>query len=485
VNLTDPIRRVAHQRPHDPAAVDGEHVTTYRQLWSAISGVAVALERRGLRPGDRVMLWLADGAPFLAAHLGVMAGGLLSIPIKAENGPAELAAIAADSRPALLISERDRVARLPEGLPPDLPWLPADEILPGLDAAGTARPAGADDVTPAEVDDDTAASVIYSYVFGEGRSYGAVLTHGNHLFTGYAACAFFGVDTGDRVLVPLPMLHVFSMGRAILPALYQGGTVFSADPLRPRSILETISRHRIQHIPGVPQLFLQLARSHRPDRFDLSSIKNLTCGADFLPPDVHELIEQRLGVTVIQGYGMTETFPTTSSPPDERNRPGTLGIGFHRDVHFRILGGDGAELPCGEVGEIDVRCPSGMAGYLDAPEATARLKRDGWIRSGDLGWIDRDGYLHFDRMQKPIVNVAGNKVDPIEVGRILERLPGVGAARVFGATASAADGGLPEVALHAEVELEAGADLAERDVRAHCRAWLAPYKVPQKIELRR
>jgi acyl-CoA synthetase (AMP-forming)/AMP-acid ligase II len=508
VNLTEPIRRVARQRPHDPAVVDGERTTTYRDLWSAVSQVAAGLRRRGLAPGGpggRVMLWLGDGAGFLAAHFGVMAGGLLSIPVKAENGPAELAAIAADSRPALLIAERERVGRLPERLPPELPWLPADEILPG-----EAPPAAAD-MTPEDVPDDHPASVIYSYVFGEGRSYGAVLTHGNHHFTGHASCAFFGVEPGDHVLVPLPMLHVFSMGRAILPALYQAGTVFSGDPLRPRSILETITRHRIHHIPIVPQPLVQLARSFRPDRHDLSSIRNITCGADFLPAEVHRQLQAALGVTIIQGYGMTETFPTVSSPPDERNRPGTLGLAFHPAIRYRILDPDGRELGPDEPGEIDMSCPGGMAGYLDAPAATARLKRDGWIRSGDRGWIDRDGYLCFDRMIKPIVNLAGNKVDPIEVARVIERLPGVGAARVFGATvtpaaapaagaagaAAAAPGGvadpgaaatlaasaLPEIALHAAVELEAGAALTERDLRVHCRRWLAPYKVPQRVEL--
>jgi len=478
LNLNEPIRRVARDRPADPAVVDGDRTYSFRDLWSAVSRMAEALRARGLRPGDRVLLWMPNGAGFLAAHFGAMAAGLVSIPVKAENGPAELEFILGDSRPRLMIADRGLLARLPAGPPPDLECLVPDEVLPGV------PPLPPLDIPPEEVPDDHPASVIYSYVFGEGRPYGAVLTHANHYYIGVFCAPFFRVDPGDRILIVLPMLHVFPMGMGILPAFYQGGTIYCGDALRPRTLLETISRERITHIPAVPQVFDQLARSHRPDRYDLGSIKNLTSGADFLPEEIHRSIQETLGVTVIQGYGMTETFPSVCNPPDERNRPGTLGVGVHADIRYRILDREGRELPPGQVGEIEMQTPCGMAGYLDAPEASARMLHDGWVRSGDLGWVDEQGYLRFDRLIKPIINLAGNKVDPLEVSRIIERCPGVASAAVS-ALVAPVNGGLPSVALKADVELERGAQLEDRDIRAYCRAWLAPYKVPQKIELRR
>lgn len=474
MNLTEPIRRVARDRPSDPAVVDGDRVYTFRDLWSSIGHMARRLTARGLQPGDRVLIWLPNGAGFLAAHFGAMVAGLLSVPSKAENGPAELEFIQADSRPRLLITSRELLARLPGGPPPDLDCLIPDEVLPGVDPL---------DVTPEEVPGDHPASVIYSYVFGEGRAYGAVLTHANHYYNGVFNAPFFRVDPGDRIMIALPMLHVFPMGMGILPAFYQGGTIYCGDALRPRTLLETMSRERITHFPCVPQVFEQLTRGYRPDRYDLSAVKNLTSGADFLPEEIHRSFQETLGAPVIQGYGMTETFPTVCNPPDERNRPGTLGISVHERIRYRILDPAGRELPPGQVGEIEMQGPCNMFGYLDAPEATARMIHDGWMRSGDIGWVDDQGYLRFERLQKPIINLSGNKVDPLEVARVIERCPGVGAARVS-ALVTTADGSLPSVAIKAEIELEPGAQLEDRDIRAHCRTWLASYKVPQKLELR-
>jgi long-chain acyl-CoA synthetase len=474
VNLTEPLRRVARERPADPAIVDGARVHTYRDFWSAVGRTAELLRARGLRAGDRVLVWLPNGAPFLAAHLGAMAAGILSIPVKAENGPVELEAAVADGKPRLLIADRGLLDRLPAGPPPGLDLLAADDL--PLDGPPV-------DVPPEDVPDEHPGSVIYSYFFGEGRAWGAVLTHGNHLFAATHCARFHHIEAGDRVLIVLPMLHVFSMGMGILTSFYRGAAVHVGRSLRPRTILETLSAERITHLPGIPQIVEQLARFHDPARYDLGAVKHLTSGADYLPEPIHRRIQETLGVTLIQGYGLTECFPTVCNPPDEGNRPGTLGIGGDPRISYRVVDRDGRELAPGEVGEIEIRSPGVMAGYLDAPETTARVLRGGWLRSGDLGWVDERGYLHFHRLLKPIINVAGNKVDPVEVARVLERCAGVAAARVS-ALVTPDDGHLPGVALKAEVDLEPGAAVTEADVRAHCRRWMAPYKVPQKVELR-
>lgn len=474
MNLTEPIRRVARERPRDAALVDGERVYSFAELWSAISRMAEWFRRRGIEPSERVLLWIPNGFPFLAVHLGAMAAGILSIPIKAENGPVEFEFAAGDAKPRLLVAERALLARLPDGVPRSLDWIAVDELPidgPSFDAA------------PEPVPDEHPGSAIYSYVFGEGRPYAAVLTHGNHLFLGNECQPFFLIDPGDRILILLPMLHVFPMGMGVLPAFYCGATIHVGDATRPRAILETISRHGITHIPAVPQVFEQLARCHNPQKYDLRSIKHLTSGADFLPEEVHRRIESTLGVMVVQGYGMTETFPSICNPPAGVNRAGTLGIGFHSSIRFRITNGDGAEVPPGEIGEIEVSSRGSMAGYLDAPEATARLKRDGWMRSGDLGYAGADGYLRFARLQKPIVNISGNKIDPREVAATIERKEGVRSAKVSGVTTPSPTG-IPDVVLKAEVQVDPGASIVERDIRAHCRTWLAPYKVPQRVELR-
>lgn len=470
MNLTEPLRRTALRDPALPAVVDGDASLSYRDLWSAVSRTAERLREEGLRPGDRVLVWLPNGARFLAAHLGAAAAGVLSVPLKAENGPVELLAALADARPDLVIADRELVERLPEGLPARLPWWPAEDV----PLAGPPR-----DVEPLDVAPDHPASALYSYFFGEGRPYAAVLTHGNHLFAANHCAEFHDVQRGDRVLVVLPMLHVFAMGMAILTSLYRGATIHVGHSIKPRTLLDTLTRERITHLPAVPQLHHHLARFFDPERHRLGGVKHFVSGAAYLPGEVHGRIAGTLGVRLIQGYGLTECFPTVCNPPNGDNRPGTLGIGGNPEIHFRTVDPEGRPLGPGEEGEVVIRSPGVMSGYLDAPDATARVLRDGWLHSGDVGYVDEDGYLHFVRLQKPILNVSGNKVDPIEVAAVIERLPTVAAARIGPVTE--VDEGLATVSLRATVQPAPGAEIQARDVRAHCRRWLAPYKVPGEV----
>jgi len=470
LNLTEPLRRTALRHPELAAVVDGDATLSYRDLWSAVSRTADRLREQGLVPGDRVLLWLPNGARFLAAHLGAMAAGLLSVPLKADNGPTEILAAVDDARPQLVIADADLVARLPDGLPARLPYWPGGEV----PLSGRER-----DAEPTAVDADHPASALYSYYFGEGRPYAAVLTHGNHLFAAGHCATFHDVQLSDRLLVVLPMLHVFAMGMAILTSFYRGATVHVGHTVKPRTLLDTLTRERITHLPAVPQLHAQLARFFDPQRHRLEAVKHFVSGADFLPADVHRRIAGSLGVRLIQGYGLTECFPTVCNPPNGGNRPGTLGIGGNPRIHFRIVDAEGRPVPPGEEGEVVIRSPGVMSGYLDAPAATRRVLRDGWLHSGDVGRVDEDGYLHFVRLAKPILNVAGNKVDPVEVARVIARLPGVATARV--GPRSEIEEGLTTVSVRAEVEVEPGAEVEARDVRAHCRRWLASYKVPREV----
>jgi acyl-CoA synthetase (AMP-forming)/AMP-acid ligase II len=415
-------------------------------------------------------VWLPNGARFLAAHLGATAAGVLSVPLKADSGPVEVLAALADAWPDLVIAERELVARLPDGLPAEVPWWPAEEIA----LAGAAC-----DVAPLDVAPDHPASALYSYFFGEGRPYAAVLTHGNHLFAAGHCADFHDVQRGDRLLVVLPMLHVFAMGMAILTSLYRGATVYVGRSIKPRSLLDTLTRERITHLPAVPQLHQQLARFFDPGRHRLDAVKHFVSGAEYLPAEVHHRIAHTLGVRLIQGYGLTECFPTVCNPPNGDNRPGTLGIGGNPRIHFRTVSPDGRPLGPGEEGEVVIRSPGVMSGYLDAPAATARVLRDGWLHSGDVGYVDGDGYLHFVGLIKPILNLAGNKVDPVEVAEVISRLPGVAAARIDPLVEE--DEGLTTVSLRATVEPVPGAQVEARDVRAHCRRWLSSYKVPREV----
>jgi acyl-CoA synthetase (AMP-forming)/AMP-acid ligase II len=472
VNFLGPVRQVSRRQPDRPALVEGDRTWTYSELWSAIARAAAAFREQGLEPGDRVALWLPNGAEFLVAHLGLLAAGLVSVPLKSECGPVELEAALAHSRPERLLAHSTLLDKLESGLPAGLvTWTQQDLPTEGPTA----------DAEPHRVPNDHPASVNYSYYFGEGGSHGAVLNHGNYAAAAIGYAKFHGMHSGDRTLVMLPMPHVFTLGGAILSSLYRGACLHVGSSLRPRKVLEYIAGERITQLPCIPQLFEALAAFHDPDRFDLGSLRHLVSGGDFLPADVHARLESRLGVTIVQGYGLTECFPVTCNPPGARNRPGSLGLEGHRRVRYRITDADGLPLPVGETGEIEIASPTVMTGYLDAPEATRRVLRQGWLRTGDRGHVDGDGYLHFDGLLKPILNVRGNNVDPLEVARVLGELEQVAEVRVEGEAEE--KGALPSTQLVAHVTPEPGAELGVAQVRAHCRRRLAAYKVPARVVL--
>ena len=269
----------------------------------------------------------------------------------------------------------------------------------------------------------------------------------------------------------------------MLSTLYRGGTLVIGRAVLPRSVLALMVSERITQLPAVPQLLAALARSYDPAKHDLSSIRQLISGADFLPEKPHREIQQRLGVTIVQGYGLTECFPLICNPAGDRNRPGTLGISADSRLRYRVVNAAAEPLGREQPGEIEIHCPTTMAGYLNAPAATARVLRDdGWLRTGDRGWIDGEGYLRFEGLIKPILNLNGNKLDRRELEAVIQELEPVESVRVE-AIGAADESEIPSLKIKATLTTTSGASLSERDVRAHCRQRLASYKVPAEVVL--
>jgi acyl-CoA synthetase (AMP-forming)/AMP-acid ligase II len=470
LNFAVPIRRTSLAAADLPALLEGDKLWTYAELWSAVARTALALRRQGLGPGLRLALGLPDGPAFLIGYLASAAVGCVPVPIKSEFGPAECASILSSARPHALLFDPESLAKLNDVDPGSARKVLPDSLISFRGPQADFRPVDAALSAP--------AAIHYSYYFGEGHPFGAVLTHGNFTRGVLGYIDFHGINGRDRTLVSLPMAHVFTLVGAMLATLYQGGTIVVASSPRPRSLLEAISSQRITQFPCVPQVFESLARFHNPAEFDLSSIRHLTSGADLLTAERQEWIERTLGVPVIQGYGLTECLLVLCNPPGARNRPGTLGVAGSPRVRVRIVDDRGTPLPRHAEGEIEVQSPSVMAGYFDAPDATARVLRNGWLRTGDLGSIDEAGYVSFHRLRKSILNVYGNKVDPVEVCRVIAELPGVVTSEV---TAGCTDSG--ETKLRARVRTVERAPLSAREIRAHCRSRLARYKVPGEVEL--
>jgi long-chain acyl-CoA synthetase len=322
--------------------------------------------------------------------------------------------------------------------------------------------------------EDTAVLVYTSGTTGKPK--GAELTHFQLYMNCTIAGQLFGARPDDVTLAVLPFFHVFGLSSIINVSVRYGGCLSIVPRFVPAAVLDTIERDRCTVIGGVPTMLHALAQQDISGR-DLSALRVAVSGGASLPEDVLRTFEGKYGIEVLEGYGMSETASTCSF-----NRPGdrrVLSIGKPVwGVTMRVTDPDGQRLPPGRehVGEILVRGHNVMKGYLGRPEATMEAIRGGWLHTGDLGYMDEDGFYFIVDRAKDLVIRGGYNVYPREIEEVLYAHPGILEAAVVGKP----DERLGEEVV-AFVVLRPGSELSADEVIAYCRERLAAYKYPRDI----
>jgi len=317
-----------------------------------------------------------------------------------------------------------------------------------------------------------------------GRPKAALATHHGLLMTGMQLAAWFRpvLDEWDDVLMlNMPLFHIYGNGGVLTTAFVTHSPLaLVPDPRDLDDTLATIERVRPAFIPGVPTFFIGLLNHPRVQsgKADLSSIKLCISGAAPLLFDTKQRFERVTGGRMVEGYAMTETMmAAVVTPVLGAYRPGKIGLPLP-DVAIRIVALDDLdqELPPGEVGEVLIHAPQAMREYWQRPEATAGIKHNGWIVSGDLGYVDEDGYLAIVDRKKDLIKPSGFQVWPREVEEVIAGHPDVIEVGVAG---------VPDPyqgeAVKAWVVRWQGAALTEEELRDFCRSRLAPYKVPRQV----
>ena len=200
-------------------------------------------------------------------------------------------------------------------------------------------------------------------------------------------------------------------------------------------------------------------------------------------PKLQRDFEKRLRKQIVQGYGLTESLPVICNPRGTRNKHGTLGIPGRKDIEIKIVNERNDEMPVDQVGEILIKSPTNMFGYHNLPDDTRKILQDGWLYTGDLGKIDKDGFLHFCGLKKRIFNLYGNKVDPLEVQKILLEHPRIKKANIYLEILSNGDYIIGSKRICADIYLKKGQELTKSEIRDYCKKQIAGYKTPEKIEI--
>ncbi|WP_222267698.1 4-coumarate--CoA ligase family protein [Modestobacter marinus] len=487
----------AAERTDSPALVDGLSGETIRfgQLASHVGRVAAALHARGLRKGDVVAVFSPNTIWYPVVFHGIAAAGCVVSPINSLYTPDEIAFQLKDSGAKALIT----ISLFLDRAQAAVAQQPVDEVivLDGAEGHASLRDLLTSDAPPVDVDIDPATDLVtLPYSSGTtGLPKGVMLTHRN-LVANVAQCRplFELHEDDERVIAVLPFFHIYGLTVLMNQGLAWGCAVVTLPRFDLEQFLRTIQDQRVTRAYVAPPILVALTKHPLVDQFDLSSLRTITSGAAPLDESLAQAVETRLrrgapdGVVVAQGYGMTELSPVSHSTPEAGHEPpgatgptpkGTVGYALPNTECRLVDPATGEDAAPGERGELWVRGPQVMTGYLNNPQATAdTLDPEGWLHTGDLAVVDDEGrYTIVDRL-KELIKYKGYQVAPAELEAVLLGHPEIVDAAVIGVLDRESGDELPK----AFVVRSPGSALTGDDVTAFVAERVAPHKKVRLVE---
>ncbi|MDR5682691.1 MAG: long-chain fatty acid--CoA ligase [Armatimonadota bacterium] len=480
---------------------------TFADLDALANRFAAGLQRLGVRRGTPVSLHLPNCPQFVIAYYGILKAGGIVVPHnplyterevaqQLRDSGAEVALTLTMMYPTVSAAARDTAVReivytaINEYMPPLLrllyplkarregQWVsvrPGSGVRPFTDLLADAA------LTPVEVSPQDPA--VYLYTGGTtGIPKAAILTHRNLVCNTAQAIAWFpNIDpAGERSMAVVPFFHSYGMTAVMNFSVWTGTTIILVPRFDQEMVLDAVAKHRPTLFHGVPTMYMALLNNPKLGRYDLRSIRACISGAMALPQEVQRRWEEATGGRLVEGYGLTEASPITHcNPVFGHRKAGSIGVPFP-DTDARVVDPDsGRPLSTNEVGELAIRGPQVMQGYLNRPDETANVLREGWLFTGDMARMDEDGFFYIVDRKKEMINVGGLKVFPRDVEEVLYTHPAVREAAAIGVP----DPARGEV-VKAFVVLKEGATATADEIIAFCRERLTGYKVPRVVEFR-
>ena len=447
------------------------------ELFERSLRLAGGIAELGIEPGERVVVTMGNSPEVGIVYQGLWRAGTVVTPANFLLAAQDLRHVIADAEANAVITSpefADKVREATEGLAQVRHAISTGQVegFVPVSELERAEPAG---IVP-RADTDLAALL---YTGGTtGRSKGVMLSHANLSFTAEAAHKSSYVPGVNRGIAALPLSHAYGM-LVTIAALYnpEGGVGVLLRWFDPTVFLEMIAEHRLQQAAVVPTM-LQILLSQPLEDYDLSSLQYVSSGGAPLAAEVAEQFVRRVPSAAIrQGYGLTETAAVISTNPVGREKPGSVGLPIP-GTEVRILDDADQEVPVGEVGEICARSPGVMQGYWNSPEATAEALRDGWLHTGDLGYVDEEGYLFIVDRKKDLIIRGGFNVYPRDVEDALLEHPAIESAGVVGRPDEVS--GEEVVAF---VSLRPGAEIASSTLVEWARERIGGYKYPREVHI--
>jgi long-chain acyl-CoA synthetase len=479
-NLAYLLKTQADTHPDRILYIHGSEAISAQSIWNSVGRLSAALKSLGIEKGSRIMLMLPNVPEYIIAYYAVLSVGAVVVPtnwmLRARElhyllEDCEARAIIADkanleditSASGSLVTLRHSIFKgedLPDGI------LAFDSLLEGHESLPE----------PEMVASSDTAVILYTAGI-TGRPKGAELTHRS--LTGNArVCAnLLQVRPRDRLLGLLPFFHAFGQTAVMNTALAAGASVVLLSDFSPEGIMKAVQEHKITIFLATPSMYNLIESHPRTDQYDFNSVRYCVSGGHALKPELLTAFEKKFSTEILEGYGLCETTAVaTFSHLHLGSRPGSIGTPIE-GVEIKILNDAGDEVVAGQVGEIVIRSDYLMKGYLNRPEATAEVLRDGWFYTGDLAREDENGYLYILDRKTDMIIKGGFNVYPAEIEELLLSYPGIKEAAVI----SISDPVQGEE-IKACIVCDGDSDVTAERLAAYCRERLARYKCPRYIQ---
>lgn len=476
--IGDIISKTANQKKDKTAAVLDDQKITYGELEKESNKLAHGLIDLNIKPSDMVSIMLPNCLEFLTAYLGVIKSGATMVPLNISFKTPAVEYILNNSEAKIVITSKKFFPLIKEcnlDFLENIILVDGDKsddyiLLSELKDQKTTLP------ELKNIDQEFTAACLYTSGT-TGKPKGAMLTHHNLIFDTQKIIKHLKVNDSDRYICVLPMFHAFAETVCMLMPLFLGAEIVIIDRFLPEKVLKTIQEKNVTFFAGVPTMYSALLNVKNKEEFDLSHLNLCISGGAAMPQQTMEDFEETFNVKILEGNGPTETSPVAYvNPVDGARKSGSVGLPIP-ETKVKIVGEDDNELSFGEIGEIIVQGEHVMKGYFKMPEATEKTLRGGWLHTGDLGKMDKDGYVYIVDRKKDMINVGGMNVYPREIEEQLYKHPKIREAALV-ATKDELRGEIPK----AVIVLKKGESATEREIQKYCMQYFANYKIPKLVD---
>lgn len=439
--------------------------TSYAELKAQVAQYRSYLYARGVRAKENVALFAKNSADFIFSYLAITSLGCVTVPLNTMLTPREISFVIKDAKTRYIVTDRKLPLTTGEDTAP-----PVQLYIPEISEEIARQPYP--DVPPASIQESDPCVILYTSGT-TGRPKGALLSHSNLVSNAKAFSEATGSRTDDNFLCVLPMFHSLAWTCCVATPLYNGATITIVETFHPKEVIATIRDRGVTMVIGVPAMFNFYTSLAKPE--DLDGARLFICGGASLPLEIINSFHAKTGKRIIEGYGLSEASPVVSFNPLDKTKPGSIGVPVP-SVSVKIVDNDGKEAGPREIGELIVQGPNVMLGYFGLPEESAKTLRDGWLYTGDMAYMDEEGYIYIVDRKKDLVIVSGLNVYPREVEEILYQHPAVKEAAVIG---------VPDKKrgekVRAFVVVQDGMELNKKELLAFLKTNLAQFKLPRQI----